>query len=137
MRAGLPGTENLMFLFILFHHITALSIYLPRRTITSCGHACDGGGGFGSRFGTACVPLFDVLLSCVLRSVFCFLPAKGPSSLLAVPGDRRAVELGEPEVSALQRAPDQHAGRPCSLLRHPFSFRAKHTGTYYLCTYVP
>lgn len=55
-------------------------------------------------------------------------PVKGPPSVLALPGDRRAVELGEPAVPALQRAPDQHAGRPDSLLRSAVAFRPKHAG---------
>lgn len=57
---------------------------------------------------------------------------KGPSSVLPVPGDRGAVELGEPAVPALQRAPHQHAGRPRPLLRSALAFRPKHAGMYFM-----
>lgn len=56
--------------------------------------------------------------------------AKGPPSLLAVPGDRRAVELGQPPVPALLRAPDHDVGRAGSIFRRPRGVRPEHAGMY-------
>ena len=83
------------------------------------------------------MPLADDDFVCRVMCVSCVVhivrvhtvpPQKGPFSVLAVPGDRRAVELGQPAVPALQRAPDQHAGRPHRLLRSALALRPKHAG---------
>lgn len=97
----------------------------PFRPLPKYGQTYDGSG-VGLR-----LTLSPWLTFCfrVLCRGCCVGRLQGPSSVLAVPGDRRAVELGEPAVPALQRAADQHAGRPCPLLRPALAFRPRHAGT--------